>query len=40
MRKEREKADRKQRNLITLAIVAIVVALSRVGGYAVTTTSE
>jgi protein-disulfide isomerase len=40
MRKEREKADRKQRNLITLAIVAIVVALIAVGAYAVTTTSS
>lgn len=40
MRKEREKADRKQRNLITIAIVVIVLALVAVGGYAVKTTSD
>ncbi|MEV7395773.1 thioredoxin domain-containing protein [Aeromicrobium sp. NPDC092404] len=35
MRKEREKADRKQRNLITVGIVVVVVALIAVGGWAV-----
>ncbi len=40
MRKEREKADRKQRNLITIAIVVIVLALVAVGGYAIKTTSD
>ncbi len=35
MRKEREKADRKQRNLITVGIVVVVIALVAVGGYAV-----
>jgi protein-disulfide isomerase len=40
MRKEREKADRKQRNLITIAIVVVVLALVAVGGYAVRTTSD
>ena len=40
MRKEREKADRKQRNLITVGIVVVVVALIAVGGYAIKTTSD
>lgn len=40
MRKEREKADRKQRNLITIAIVVVVLALVAVGGYAIKTTSD
>ncbi len=35
MRKEREKADRKQRNLITVGIVVVVIALVAVGGWAV-----
>ena len=35
MRKEREKADRKQRNLITVGIVVVVIALIAVGGYAI-----
>lgn len=40
MRKEREKADRKQRNLLTVAIVAVVVALIALGGYAVTVAGD
>ena len=40
MRKEREKADRRQRNLITVAIVVVVLALVAVGGYAIKTTSD
>ncbi|WP_332666554.1 DsbA family protein [Aeromicrobium sp.] len=40
MRKEREKADRKQRNLITVGIVAVVIALIAVGGYAVKSESD
>ncbi|MEJ7635878.1 thioredoxin domain-containing protein [Aeromicrobium sp.] len=40
MRKEREKADKKQRNFITLAIVTVVIALIAVGGYAIKTTSD
>lgn len=40
MRKEREKADRKQRNLITVGIVVVVVALIAVGGYAVKSESD
>lgn len=40
MRKEREKADRKQRNLITVGIVVVVVALIAVGGYAVKNESD
>ncbi len=40
MRKEREKADRKQRNLITVGIVVVVLALVGIGGYAVKTTSD
>lgn len=40
MRKEREKADRKQRNLITVAIVAVVVVLIAVAGYAVTSAGK
>jgi protein-disulfide isomerase len=40
MRKEREKADRRQRNLITAAIVVIVLALVAIGGYAVKSTSD
>jgi protein-disulfide isomerase len=40
MRKEREKADRKQRNLITVGIVVVVVALIAVGGWAVKSESD
>ena len=40
MRKEREKADRRQRNLITIAIVVVVLALVAVGGYAIKSTSD
>jgi protein-disulfide isomerase len=40
MRKEREKADRRQRNVITIAIVTIVVALIAVGGIAIHNTSK
>ena len=40
MRKEREKADRKQRNLITAGIVVVVVALIAVGGYAIKNESD
>lgn len=40
MRKEREKADRKQRNLITVGIMVIVVALIAVGGYAIKSASD
>ena len=40
MRKEREKADRQQRNLITVGIVVVVLALIAVGGYAVKSTSD
>ena len=40
MRKEREKADRKQRNLITVGIVVVVVALIAAGGYAVKKESD
>ena len=40
MRKEREKADRRQRNLISVAIFVVVVALIAVGGYAVKSASD
>ena len=40
MRKEREKADRRQRNLITAGIVVIVLALVGIGYYAVKSTSD
>ncbi len=40
MRKEREKADRRQRNLITVAIVVVVLALIAVGGYAIKSASD
>ncbi len=40
MRKERAKADKRQRNLITVGIVVIVIALVAVGAYAITTTSN
>ncbi len=40
MRREREKADRKQRNLITVGIVVVVLALVAIGGYAVKSTSD
>jgi protein-disulfide isomerase len=40
MRKEREKADRRQRNFITLGIVVVVVALIAVGGYAIKNESD
>src|SRR3954451_5913666 len=35
MRLEREKGDRRQRNLISVAIVVVVVVLIAVGGYAI-----
>jgi len=40
MRKEREKAEKRQRNFITIGIVAVVVALIAAGAYAITTTSN
>jgi protein-disulfide isomerase len=40
MRKEREKAEKRQRNFITIGIVVIVLALIAVGGYAIKTTSD
>jgi protein-disulfide isomerase len=40
MRKEREKADRKQRNLISIGIVVIVVALIAVGGWGIKAASD
>ena len=40
MRKEREKADRKQRNLITTGIVLVVLVLVAIGGYAIKSTSD
>jgi protein-disulfide isomerase len=40
MRKEREKADRKQRNLITVGIVVVVVLLIAVGGYGIKAASD
>jgi protein-disulfide isomerase len=40
MRKEREKADRRQRNLITVGIVVVVVALIAVGGWAIKSESD
>jgi protein-disulfide isomerase len=40
MRKEREKADKRQRNVITVAIVAVVVLLVGAGGYAVKAASD
>ena len=40
MRKEREKAEKRQRNVITIAIVVIVLALIAVGGYAIKSTSD
>jgi protein-disulfide isomerase len=40
MRKEREKADRRQRNMITAGIVVVVLALIVAGGYAVKSTSD
>ncbi|MET0821429.1 MAG: thioredoxin domain-containing protein [Aeromicrobium sp.] len=40
MRKEREKADRKQRNLITVGIVVVVIALIAVGGYGINSASN
>lgn len=40
MRKEREKADKRQRNLITVAIVVVVVALVAAGAWAIATTSN
>ncbi len=39
MRKERERADKRQRNIITVAIVVVVVALVGVGAYAVNAAS-
>lgn len=40
MRKEREKADRKQRNFITVGIVTIVIALIAVGGWGIKAASD
>jgi protein-disulfide isomerase len=40
MRKDREKADRKQRNLITVGIVVIVIALVAVGGWGIKAASD
>lgn len=40
MRKEREKADRKQRNLITVGIVVVVIALIAVGGWGIKAASD
>jgi protein-disulfide isomerase len=40
MRKEREKADRKQRNFITIGIVLVVIVLIAAGGYAVKSASD
>lgn len=40
MRKEREKADRKQRNFITVGIVVIVIALIAVGGWGIKAASD
>lgn len=40
MRREREKADRKQRNLITAGIVTVVIVLISIGGYAVKSASN
>ena len=40
MRKDREKADRKQRNFITVGIVTIVVALIAVGGWGIKAASD
>lgn len=40
MRKEREKADKRQRNMITVGIVVIVVALIGAGGWAIKSASD
>lgn len=40
MRKEREKADRKQRNVITIGIVTVVIVLIGIGGYAIKSESD
>ena len=40
MRKEREKAEKRQRNVITIGIVVIVLALIAVGGYAIKSASD
>jgi len=40
MRKEREKADRKQRNFITVGIVLIVIVLIAVAGFAIKNTHD
>lgn len=40
MRKERDKANRRQRNLITVAIVVIVVALIALGAWAVSSADD
>jgi protein-disulfide isomerase len=40
MRKEREKAEKRQRNFITIGIVVIVLALVGVGGYAIKSASD
>lgn len=40
MRKDREKADRKQRNLISVGIVVVVIALIAIGGYGIKSASD
>jgi len=40
MRKEREKAEKRQRNFITIGIVVVVLALIAIGGYAIKSTSD
>jgi protein-disulfide isomerase len=40
MRKEREKAEKRQRNFITIGIVVVVLALVAAGAYAIATTSD
>jgi protein-disulfide isomerase len=40
MRKEREKADKRQRNMITVGIVVIVIALVAAGGWAIKSASD
>lgn len=40
MRKERDKADRKQRNLISVGIVVVVIVLIAVGGYGIKSASD
>lgn len=40
MRKERDKADRKQRNLISVGIVVVVILLIALGGYGIKSASD